>query len=105
MARSADLRQVFQRRLKQLRLEKGLSQYELGAKIGLDDFVAAPRINRYEKGVNQPNMDTVARLAGVLKVPSAYFFAEEERLARMILAFDGLTITQKEELITRLESR
>lgn len=104
MARSADIRLVFQRRLKQLRLEKGLSQHDLGVKIGLDESVAATRINRYEKGVHQPTMDTVSRMAGALKVPTAYFFADDERLGKMILAFNRLAVAQKDELVSQLES-
>jgi transcriptional regulator with XRE-family HTH domain len=75
----------------------------LGVKAGLDQFVAATRLNRYEKGVHEPDMATIARLAEALKVPTAYLFAEDERLARMILAFDGLSTIEKDQLLKSVE--
>lgn len=103
MPRRADVRQVFQRRLKQARLAQKLSQRELGIKAGLDSFVASTRVNRYEKGIHEPDMATVARLAAALKVPTAYLVAEDERLARMILVFDQLSATEKDQLLKSLE--
>jgi transcriptional regulator with XRE-family HTH domain len=94
---------VFQRRLKQARLAQELSQRDLGIKAGLDPFVASARVNRYEKGVHEPDMATVARLAAALKVPPAYLFAEDDRLARMILAFEQLTPTEKDQLLSSIE--
>jgi transcriptional regulator with XRE-family HTH domain len=94
---------VFQRRLKQARLAQNLSQRDLGIEAGLDPFVASTRVNRYEKGVHEPDMATVARLAAALKVPAAYLFAEDERLARMILAFEQLTSAEKDQLLSSVE--
>jgi transcriptional regulator with XRE-family HTH domain len=103
MPRRTDIRLVFQRRLKQARLDRQLSQRDLGVEAGLDPFVAATRINRYEKGVHEPDMATVARLAEALEVPTAYLFADDERLARMILAFEQLSATEKDQLLKTLE--
>jgi transcriptional regulator with XRE-family HTH domain len=80
-----------------------LSQKNLGIKAGLDPFVASTRINRYEKGIHEPDMATVARLATALKVPPAYLFAEDERLARMILAFEQLSPNEKDQLLSSVE--
>ena len=103
MPRRADVRLVFQRRLKQARLAQELSQRDLGIKAGLDPFVASTRINRYEKGIHEPDMATMARLAEALKVPTAYLVAEDERLARMILAFEQLSAAEKDQLLKTLE--
>jgi transcriptional regulator with XRE-family HTH domain len=103
MPRHMDVRLVFQRRLKQARLDCQMSQRDLGIKAGLDEFVAATRINRYEKGVHEPDMATVARLAAALKVPTAYLLAEDERLARMILAFDQLSASEKDRILKSIE--
>jgi transcriptional regulator with XRE-family HTH domain len=103
MPRRPDIRLVFQRRLKTARLACELSQKELGIEAGMDRFVASTRINRYEQGVHEPDMATVARLAAVLKVPTAYLFAEDDRLARMILAFDQLSVADKERLLKDVE--
>ena len=62
-------------RLKQARLAAGLSQKMLGIEAGIDAFVASTRINRYELGVHKPDLLIVRRLAVVLKVPLAFFYA------------------------------
>jgi len=104
MPRRIDIRLIFQRRLKQARTDRRFSQSDLGVKAGLDPFVAATRINRYEKGVHEPDMATIARLAEALKVPTAYLFAEDDRLARMILAFEGLSSIEKDQLLKQIET-
>lgn len=71
----------------------------------MDQFVASTRINRYERGIHEPDLATVARLAEALKVPVAYLFAEDERLANMILAFDRLTASEKDKLLKELGER
>ncbi|MBP5853658.1 helix-turn-helix transcriptional regulator [Citrobacter sp. AN-PRR1] len=75
---------TFSKRLKEARLAKGLSQKHLGILAGIDEFVASPRINRYEKGVHQANIEIVQQLADVLELPLAYFYADDDDLASMI---------------------
>lgn len=90
---------IFCRRLKQARLASGLSQKRLGIAAGIDEFVASTRINRYEKGVHEPNTDIVRRLSEVLRVPLAYFYAEDDDLAELMLIFLSLSSKQREELV------
>lgn len=104
MARRTDIRLVFQRRLQEARLQSELSQKNVGIKAGLDPSVASTRINRYELGVHEPDMATIQRLADTLAVPTAYLFAEDDRLARMILAFDKLSVAEKEKLLKAAET-
>jgi transcriptional regulator with XRE-family HTH domain len=61
----------------------------LPVKAGLDEFVASTRVNRYETGVHQPDLQTLQRLAAVLKLPVAYFYAEDDELAQLIANFKG----------------
>ena len=75
---------IFSRRLRQAREERGLSQRALGIEAGLDEFVASTRVNRYETGVHQPDLRTLKQLAKVLGLPVAYFYAEDDGLARLI---------------------
>ena len=65
-------------RLKQARLAAGLSQKMLGIEAGIDAFVASTRINRYELGIHKPDLLTVRKLAVVLKVPVAFFYADTD---------------------------
>lgn len=105
MPRPTDIRLVFQRRLKDARRQRQLSQKQLGIEAGLDQFVASTRINRYEQGVHEPDMVMIERLAGALGVPAAYLLADDDRLARMILAFVQLTSAEKDRLLKAIESQ
>lgn len=78
---------VYGRRLREAREAKGLSQKTLGIEAGIDEFVASTRVNRYEAGVHQPDYQTLTNLAEVLELPTAYFYAEDDRLARLIAEF------------------
>ncbi|XBS69762.1 helix-turn-helix transcriptional regulator [Acerihabitans sp. KWT182] len=95
----------FYRRLKQARLAKGLSQKKLGIAAGIDEFVASARINRYEKGVHEANINTAQQLADVLQVPLAYFYTEDDMLAELMLAFLTLSPQEKTEILALIKSR
>lgn len=79
-----NLQTIFTRRFKEARKSKGLTQEQLGLAIGLDEFVASTRINRYERGIHQPDFQILTLIAKTLNVPPAYFFADDE-LATQIL--------------------
>lgn len=78
---------VYSRRLRQARQTYGLSQRALGVKAGISESVASSRINRYETGVHQPHLSIQQLLARALQVPLAFFYAEDDELARMILDY------------------
>ncbi|EMY4501220.1 helix-turn-helix transcriptional regulator [Salmonella enterica subsp. enterica] len=91
---------IFCRRLKQARLASGLSQKRLGIAAGIDEFVASTRINRYEKGVHEPGTEIVQKLAEVLRVPLAYFYAEDDDLAELMLIFWALSKLERTNVIS-----
>ena len=75
-------------RLKQARLAAGLSQKMLGIEAGIDAFVASTRINRYELGIHKPDLLTVRKLAQVLKVPMAFFYADtDDEIAELLFQY------------------
>ncbi|MHB1273969.1 MAG: helix-turn-helix domain-containing protein [Rhodanobacter sp.] len=78
---------MYSRRLREAREAYGISQRALGIEAGLDEFVASTRVNRYETGVHQPDLQTLQRLAAILKLPVAYFYAEDDELAQLIKDF------------------
>ena len=80
---------VYSRRLREAREAHDISQRALGIKAGLDEFVASTRVNRYETGVHQPDLQTMQRLAEVFNIPLAYFYAEDDELAQLIKNFKG----------------
>ncbi len=102
---SVDVRDlpVFARRLRFARERAGLSQRELGRRIGMKDDAASPRINQYESGTHVPRADTVEAIARELKIPISYLFADGERLARMILAFSQLPAAEQERITRTIE--
>ena len=84
---ASSAKDVWRKRLKEARVGCGLSQKQLGVQAGLDEFVASARINRYEVGVHAPDYPMAVRLAGVLGVPVAYLYCDNDELAQMMLAF------------------
>ncbi|TEA27344.1 helix-turn-helix domain-containing protein [Candidatus Schmidhempelia bombi] len=78
---------IFCTRLKQARKRKELSQKQLGIAAGIDEFVASTRINRYEKGIHEASIEIAGRIAEALNVPLAYFYADTDELADIILQY------------------
>lgn len=76
--------------LRQARIAKGLSQKRLGTAAGMDEFVASARVNRYEKGIHQVNIETAHHWADALDVPLAYFYTADDELAEFILLLNSL---------------
>lgn len=104
-AKHPSARSVFCGRLRAAREAAQLSQRELGILAGLDEFVASTRINRYEMGVHKPDLDVADRIADVLEVPLAYLFADDDRLARAILAFSKLSKKEQDAWLRELEQK
>ncbi len=86
-------------RLRQARLAVGLSQKALGIEAGIDEFVASTRINRYELGVHRPDLLTVRKLADVLDVPVAFFFAgEDDEIAELLVGYRRAKLSVRREV-------
>ncbi len=59
------------KRVRTLRLQRGLSQTELGALIN----VTFQQVQKYEKGTNRISAGRLQRIAEVMTVPVSFFFA------------------------------
>ncbi len=75
------------KRLKEARLRAGLSQEQLGMRIGLEPESASTRMNRYELGKRVPDLELIERVAAELKLPAAYFYAIEDDEAELLVLF------------------
>ncbi|WP_412176317.1 helix-turn-helix domain-containing protein [Enterobacter sp.] len=75
------------KRLKISRVKANFTQAELGVRAGLDEESASARISSYEKEVHAPDFKLVCKLAAVLDVPEAYFYATDDDLAELILQY------------------
>lgn len=74
-------------RLKEARLQKGISQQKLGILAGIDEATASARMNQYERGIHVPDFELVCRLAKILNVPSCFFYTQEDALAALVVAW------------------
>ena len=99
MVNSSDNTELFSRRLKAARKRLGISQMEMGVRAGIAEESASARINQYERGKHMPDFLTVCNLAKVLKVPSAYFYAESDLLAELVLSFGSLKVSEQKKLL------
>lgn len=87
------------KRLKDARLKAGLSQEQLGLKIGLEPESASTRMNRYELGKRAPAFDLVERIAVELELPTAYFYAVGDDEAELLTIFHGLSAAKRRQVL------
>lgn len=90
------------KRLKQARIAAGMSQKKLGIAAGIDEFAASPRINQYETGKHTPDYLTLNKIARVLAVPIAYFYAETDALAQAITLFSQIREPRRSYFLTEM---
>lgn len=90
---------IFAKRIKDARLKAGLSQEQLGINIGLDPASASTRMNRYELGKRVPDFDLVSRLAEILNLPAAYFYAVTDEEAELLAGFHRLQPDRRREIL------
>lgn len=87
------------RRLKEARQAAEYSQKQLGIAAGLDEFVSSARMNQYETGKHVPDFVTLKNIALVLKLPTAYFYCDENRLADLIRQYARLDTKSQKALV------
>ncbi|MGC4397548.1 helix-turn-helix domain-containing protein [Hydrogenophaga sp. T2] len=107
MPRLSEPSTVFGKRLRAARSRAGLPQDKLGVSIGLDESSSSARISRYEAGVHEPPFSIAQSLAEVLKVPVAYFYCDDDRLADLLVAYQALDSGQRRKVrafVTELRS-
>jgi transcriptional regulator with XRE-family HTH domain len=102
------------------RLAKGMSQTELGKRVG----VTFQQVQKYEKGVNRVGASRLLRIAEVLEVPVSYFFEgadynndnlsdvesplsliAEPQALRLVQAFSGINNTHLRRSLVELVER
>jgi transcriptional regulator with XRE-family HTH domain len=90
-----------QKRLKEARKAAKLSQKTLGIEAGMDAFSASARMNHYEKGRHTPDYSMLKRIAQVLKLPVAYFYADSDELAHWIVLFAQLKKSERVKILKK----
>ncbi len=94
---------VLGKRLKEARQASGLSQEALGIKAGLDEMSASTRMNRYELGGRVPDFVLVQKIAKVLNVPAAYFYAVSDEEAHVLQTIHRMNRKQRLNAISLLD--
>lgn len=90
---------LFGRRLREARKRIGIAQDKLGVVIGMDEGCSSARISRYETGIHEPPFVTAEKLASALKVPVAYFYCDDDRLADLLICYAAVGQRQKDQLV------
>lgn len=85
---------LFGLRLRAARERANLPQDRLGVLIGLDEGCSSARISRYETGIHQPPFEVAEKLAGVVGVPTAYFYCADDQVAEVLLDLAELPETE-----------
>lgn len=95
---------LFAKRLQAARKAKSLTQEQLGVLTGMDELSASARMNQYERGKHWPHYSTVEKLAQVLGVPAAYFYAASESEAELLALFHQLGSEEQVQFVESLRS-
>ena len=90
---------VLSKRLREARAAAGISQEQLGILAGIDEFSASARMNQYERGKHSPNLQLMGRIARVLGLPTAYFYADDDQLATILAEYGKLNTRQRKRLL------
>ncbi|MDP3333219.1 MAG: helix-turn-helix transcriptional regulator [Methylococcaceae bacterium] len=104
MVKAAFESTLFGRRLREARLQFGIPQDKLGVMIGLDESCSSARMSRYESGVHEPPFKTIEKIALALKLPTAYFFCEDDRLAKIINRYQLSSEQNKQSIADFVET-
>ena len=82
-------------RLKQLRLARGWSLDELSDFLG--GLVTKQALSKYEKGLSQPSMKVVVKIAEIFSVKTAHLFAEPEVHVKLLAYRKCATLPKRDE--------
>ena len=94
---------LFGKRLREARNRIGIVQDKLGVLIGMDESCSSARISRYETGTHEPPIATAQKLAMALKVPVAFFYCDDERLAEILIHYAALDDNQIDQLLVHVQ--
>lgn len=90
---------VLSKRLREARAAAGISQEQLGILAGIDESSASARMNQYERGKHSPNLQLMRKIAKVLGLQVAYFYADDEQLATILAGYGRLNAKQRRRLL------
>lgn len=86
---------MLEQRLKQLRLARGWSLDDLSVSLG--GLVTKQALSKYEKGLSQPSMRVVTRIAELFGVKAAHLFAEPAVQVQLVAYRKCATLPKRDE--------
>ncbi len=89
-------------RLKAARKAAGLTQQQLGMRLGMEQSTASARMNQYEKGKHAPDYQTMQRIAQELGFPVAY--CDDDLLAELLCLLAKLPKERQQEMLQQLSA-
>ena len=89
------------RRMRSRREELGWSQEKVGVLIGIEESSSRARISRYELGTHEPPVKTARLIAETLGASLAYLYCEDDQCARLLLALEGVSKSQRDKKLTQ----
>ena len=92
---------VIGRRMRSRREALGWPQERVGVEIGIDESASRARISRYELGTHEPPVKTARLIAQALGVPLAYLYCEDDAIAALLLALEGLPPERRALLVAQ----
>ena len=109
-----EIDEIVGQRIKALRLARGLSQSELGARVG----VTAQQIQKYENAQNRVSASRLMNIAAVMGVAPGHFFGDmrvngapsgpdllsDSRAMSLLRAFSRMPEAQKSALLSMAEA-
>ena len=94
---------MFAVRLREARQRAEITQEDLAAAAGIDEFSASARISQYENGKHVPHYAIARNLAKALRIPVEYLYAADGRTAEMLLLRGRLSVAQKFSLLEQMK--
>jgi len=91
------------KRLAQARKAVGISQKELGIRLGMEPGSASGRMNHYEKGRHTPDFQTLERIALELGVPVSFLTCRSDLSAELYCLIEKLGDEEKRTLISQIK--
>ena len=71
---------MFKNRIKELRIERDLSQQDLANRLDVNKQT----ISQYERGVREPNFEKLLLLCDIFNVSSDYLLGKDSRTSRLV---------------------
>ena len=92
---------MLDKRIKQLRLERGINQKELGDAVG----VSKQSVSNWENGNIMPSVDLLIRLADIFGVSTDYLLGRTEKRTVCVEGLTDLQITHLQMIADDLRKK